>query len=103
MLSLLLPCEESIYLGRSKSAPPTATYAYASYSKTVIFFMEFVVPENIHTLPTEGKGSSQGRGVQNRRFLRERGVAFPSFFSSFSKQELLFSLMILIQLSLAQE
>ena len=25
------------------------------------FFMEFAVLENIHTLPKEGKGSSQGR------------------------------------------
>ena len=70
--------------------------------------MEFAVPENIHTLPTEGKGGSQGRGVQMRRFPRGMGVAFPRLFSSVSKQELLFSLMIFdlsikIQLSSAQE
>ena len=70
--------------------------------------MEFVVPEYIDTLPTEGKGNSEGRGVQSRQFPRGRGVAFPSLFSGVSKQELLFSLMIFdlcikIQLSSAQE
>ena len=58
------------------------------------FFMEFAVLENIHTLPKEGKGSSQGRWFQRRRFPRGMGVAFPSLFSTVSKQELLFSLMI---------
>ena len=65
-----------------------------TYSRAVIFFMEFVVPENIHSLPTEGKGSSEGRGVQSRQFPKGRGVAFPSLFSGVPKKELLFSLMI---------
>ena len=65
-----------------------------TYRRAVIFFMEFVVPENIYSLPTEGKGSSEGRGVQNRQFPKGRGVAFPSLFSGVPKQELLFSLMI---------
>ena len=61
--------------------------------------MEFVVLENIHSLPTEGKGSSEGRGeggggVQSRQFPKGRGMAFPSLFSGVPKQELLFSLMI---------
>ena len=32
-----------------------------------------VVPENIHTLPTEGNGNSEGRGVQKRQFPRGWG------------------------------
>lgn len=39
-----------------------------------------VVPENIHTSPTEGNRNSQGKGSKTRKFPRGRGVASPCFF-----------------------
>ena len=39
-----------------------------------------VVPENIHTSPTEGNGNSDGRGSETRKFPKGRGVASRGFF-----------------------
>ena len=38
-----------------------------------------VVPENIHTSPTEGNGNSEGKGSMTRKFPEGRGC-FPRFF-----------------------
>ena len=38
-----------------------------------------VVPENIHTLPTEGNGNSEGRGVQKTQFPRGWGGGMASW------------------------
>ena len=38
-----------------------------------MMMIHFVVPENIHTLPTEGNGNSEGRGVQKTQFPRGWG------------------------------
>ena len=36
--------------------------------ETGSYFLKCVVPENIHTLPTEGNGNSEGRGIQKYAF-----------------------------------
>ena len=38
-----------------------------------IMMIHCVVPENIHTPPTEGNGNSEGRGVQKMQFPRGWG------------------------------
>ena len=39
-----------------------------------------VVPENIHTSPTEGNGNSEGKESITRKFPEGRGVASRGFF-----------------------
>ena len=39
--------------------------------------MEFVVPENIHTLPMEGKRNSEGKGVSPKEVISDGEGEWP--------------------------